>query len=68
VVVASGNHWWLDALFGAIIAAAAAGLAALLARVNPDWAFMGGDGDEDREGGDEGGSSRGPVDRTVVAA
>ena len=68
VVVASGNHWWLDALFGAMIAAAAAGLAALLARVNPDWAFMGGDGDEDREGGDEGGSSRGPVDRTVVAA
>jgi membrane-associated phospholipid phosphatase len=68
VVVASGNHWWLDALFGAMIAAAAAGLAALLSRLNPDWAFMGGDEDEGREGGDEGGNSRGPVDRTVVAA
>lgn len=41
VVVASGNHYWIDALFGAFAAAAAAGAAALLARANPDWAFGG---------------------------
>jgi membrane-associated phospholipid phosphatase len=39
VVVASGNHWWLDALLGAVCAAGAAGIALLLARLNPDWAF-----------------------------
>lgn len=39
VVVASGNHYWIDALFGLITAAAAAGIAMLLARVNPDWGF-----------------------------
>lgn len=39
VVVASGNHYWLDAVFGAIAAAGAAGAALLLARVNPAWAF-----------------------------
>jgi PAP2 superfamily len=39
VVVASGNHYWIDALFGLITAAAAAGVAVVLARVNPDWAF-----------------------------
>lgn len=39
VVVASGNHYWLDALLGVIAAAAAAAAAILLARVNPDWAF-----------------------------
>ncbi len=39
VVVASGNHFWLDALLGLITAAAAAGIATLLARVNPDWSF-----------------------------
>lgn len=41
VVVASGNHYWIDALFGALTAAAAAGVALLLARANPDWAFGG---------------------------
>jgi hypothetical protein len=39
VVVASGNHFWLDAVFGAITAAAAAGIAVLLGRLHPDWAF-----------------------------
>ena len=41
VVVASGNHFWLDALFGAMTAAAAAGVAVLLGRLNPDWTFRG---------------------------
>ena len=39
VVVASGNHFWLDALLGAAAAAAAAGIATLLARIHPDWSF-----------------------------
>jgi membrane-associated phospholipid phosphatase len=39
VVVASGNHFWLDALFGVMVAAAAAGIALLLSRLNPDWSF-----------------------------
>ncbi len=39
IVVASGNHFWLDALFGAMCAAAAAGIALLLGRLNPDWSF-----------------------------
>ena len=39
VVVASGNHFWLDALLGAFAAAAAAGVAVLLGRWRPDWAF-----------------------------
>ena len=39
VVVASGNHFWLDALFGAFTAAAAVGVAILLGRWQPDWAF-----------------------------
>jgi hypothetical protein len=41
VVVASGNHYWLDAFFGLLTAAAACGVALLLARVNPDWSFAG---------------------------
>jgi hypothetical protein len=41
VVVASGNHFWLDAVFGLMAAVAAAGVAMLLARLNPDWAFGG---------------------------
>jgi hypothetical protein len=41
VVVASGNHFWIDGLFGAFAAAAAVGLATLLAKLNPDWAFGG---------------------------
>ena len=39
VVVASGNHFWLDAVFGLLTAALAAGTALLLARLNPDWSF-----------------------------
>jgi hypothetical protein len=39
VVVASGNHFWLDAAFGLATAALAIGVAMLLARVNPDWSF-----------------------------
>lgn len=39
VVVASGNHFWLDAVFGAITAALAAGAAILLARAVPRWSF-----------------------------
>jgi hypothetical protein len=39
VVVASGNHFWIDALFGALTAALAAGVAVLLARLNPGWSF-----------------------------
>lgn len=39
VVVASGNHFWLDAVFGLAIAALAVGAALLLARLNPDWSF-----------------------------
>ncbi|HEX2358756.1 MAG TPA: phosphatase PAP2 family protein [Solirubrobacterales bacterium] len=39
VVVASGNHYWIDALFGALVAAAAAGIAYALGRIHPDWAF-----------------------------
>jgi PAP2 superfamily len=39
VVVASGNHFWLDAVLGAVAAALAAGVAVLLGRLRPDWAF-----------------------------
>jgi type IV secretory pathway TrbD component len=39
VVVASGNHFWLDAAFGLATAALAIGVAVLLARLNPDWSF-----------------------------
>jgi hypothetical protein len=39
VVVASGNHFWLDAVFGLFTAALALGVAAALARVRPDWSF-----------------------------
>ena len=39
VVVASGNHFWLDAVFGLLTAALATGVAMLLARLNPDWSF-----------------------------
>jgi PAP2 superfamily len=44
VVVASGNHFWLDAVFGAACAAAAVGVAILLGRIRPDWAFNGAGG------------------------
>ena len=40
VVVASGNHFWLDAAFGLVTAALAAGTATLLGRLNPAWAFQ----------------------------
>lgn len=39
VVVASGNHFWLDAVFGAVIAAVAVGVAVVLGKLRPDWAF-----------------------------
>src|SRR5919106_2388017 len=39
VVVASGNHFWLDAVFGVLAAALATGVAILLARLNSDWSF-----------------------------
>jgi hypothetical protein len=39
VVVASGNHFWLDAVLGLATAALATGAAMLLARVNPAWSF-----------------------------
>jgi PAP2 superfamily protein len=39
VVVASGNHFWLDAVFGLVAAALATGAAMLLARLNSDWSF-----------------------------
>jgi hypothetical protein len=39
VVIASGNHFWLDAVFGLITAVLAVGVAMLLARLNSDWSF-----------------------------
>jgi hypothetical protein len=39
IVVATGNHYWLDALFGALAAVAGFAAAYGLARVNSDWAF-----------------------------
>jgi hypothetical protein len=39
VVVASGNHFWLDAALGLLTAALATGVAMLLARLNSDWSF-----------------------------
>lgn len=39
VVVASGNHFWLDAVLGLVTAALAVGVATLLGRVNPGWSF-----------------------------
>jgi hypothetical protein len=39
VVIASGNHFWLDAAFGLLTAALATGAAMLLARLNSDWSF-----------------------------
>ena len=39
VVVASGNHFWLDAVFGLLTAALATGVTMLLARLNSDWSF-----------------------------
>ena len=39
MVIASGNHFWLDAVLGLATAALAVGVATLLARVNPDWSF-----------------------------
>jgi hypothetical protein len=39
VVIASGNHFWLDAVFGFVTAALALAVAAALARLRPDWSF-----------------------------
>lgn len=54
VVVASGNHFWVDGLFGLFTAAAAAAVAILLGRAHPDWAF---------EPGERGGRPRAPARR-----
>jgi hypothetical protein len=41
VVIATANHWWLDAFFGALVAAVAAGCAhGVFARARPHaWAW-----------------------------
>lgn len=40
VVVATANHWWIDAALGAVVALVAATFAAMLVRAAPDaWAF-----------------------------
>ncbi len=39
VVMASGNHFWIDAVLGLLTAALAVGMATVLGRVNPDWSF-----------------------------
>jgi hypothetical protein len=39
VVVASGNHFWLDAVLGLLAAMASVGVAILLSRLNPKWSF-----------------------------
>jgi membrane-associated phospholipid phosphatase len=39
VVIATGNHFWLDGLFGLITAAIAAAVALGLARLRPEWSF-----------------------------
>jgi PAP2 superfamily protein len=39
VVVTSGNHFLLDAVFGLVTAVLSVGIAALLARLNPRWSF-----------------------------
>ena len=57
VVVASGNHWWLDAVLGAVCAALAVAVAVLLARLHPDWRFRpdhGADGAGEHNGGEAG--------------
>ena len=39
IVIASGNHFWLDAVFGAICAGLAVAVAVGLARLHPAWSF-----------------------------
>lgn len=39
IVCATGNHWWLDAVFGAVTAALALAVACMFAWANPRWAF-----------------------------
>jgi membrane-associated phospholipid phosphatase len=39
VVIATGNHFWLDGLFGVVTAALAATVALGLARLRPAWSF-----------------------------
>lgn len=41
VVVATGNHFWIDGLFGVMTSALALGVALWLGRQRADWAFMG---------------------------
>ncbi len=39
VVIATGNHFWLDSFFGFLTAVIAAAVAYGLSRLNPDWSF-----------------------------
>ncbi len=39
IVCATGNHWWLDAVFGALTALLALGVASAFAWANPRWAL-----------------------------
>jgi hypothetical protein len=39
VVIASGNHFWLDAALGLVTASLAVGVATLLARLRTGWSF-----------------------------
>ncbi len=42
VVIVTGNHFWLDAAVGAVVATASAYVSAVLARARPEaWAFAG---------------------------
>jgi hypothetical protein len=54
VVVATGNHFWLDALFGALTAVLALAAAASLARLRPlRWSLQGGAPATEAPGGEE---------------
>lgn len=41
VVVATGNHFWLDAVAGALVAAVSCAVAVAMGRVRPEWSFRG---------------------------
>ena len=60
VVVASGNHFWLDAVFGAVCAALAVGVAILLGRLRPQWAFRPASGEVSAQRGRGAGEHEGP--------
>ncbi len=51
VVIATGNHWWLDAIAGVAVAGLAFGVALVLARVGPErWSFRPGPHDAEVPG------------------